>query len=105
MAANCRAEWNCEGSVTAATIAEAVIGPLPGMPARPARLVVLVPGQDRRLDLLHPAAQRVQFRHEFAECLASQCRHPGFLAHERGYQVPDTADPLGRDDAQFGHVR
>ena len=51
MAANCRAEWNCEGSVTAATIAEAVIGPLPGDAGQAsARLVVLVPGQDRRAD-------------------------------------------------------
>jgi len=30
-AAECRAEWSCDGSVMVAMLAEEVIGPMPGM--------------------------------------------------------------------------
>ena len=62
-------------------------------------------GNDRCLQARDLLIQRMQLRQQSAECLACQWRQRcGVIFNEQRSKLADTADALGRNDAEFGKV-
>jgi hypothetical protein len=89
-----------------AAIADAVIGPMPGMLA--SRLLTAFGStlsHDYPLDRFDAHLKRLQFCNEASQCLACQCRHVSVTSIlQQIDEIDDAVPPRRCNDAEFGKV-